>query len=94
MFPVPFTVRILSSPRAQGGPTNGEKVTGVVCPGLRSVEPYTGINRERESTGVIDQNAGTADALDCEDLGGAGRDRDVLSDTCRHVQFADSRQFL
>src|SRR4029077_12462421 len=77
----------------QGGPTNSEKVTGVVCPGLRSVESYTCSNRKRESTGVIDQNAGTAEALDCEDLGGAGRDRDVLSDTCRHMEFADNRTY-
>ena len=55
--PVPFTVRPLP-PRAMC-PTNGEKVTGVVCPGLESVERYIGSNRQRESTGVIDQNAGT-----------------------------------
>ena len=69
VFPVPLTVRVLSSPRPRVAPRNGEKVTGVVCPGLRSVEPYTGSNRERESTGVIDQNAGTENpaAIDCED---------------------------
>ena len=73
MFPVPLTVSDIILTETQGGPTNGEKVTGVVCPGLRSVEPYTGINRERESTGVIDQNAGTGNAvaIDCEDLGDA-----------------------
>ena len=68
MFPVPLTVKCISLTETQGGPTNGEKVTGVVCPGLRSVERYTASNRERESTGVIDQNAGTANALDCEAL--------------------------
>ena len=67
MFPVPLTVRILCLTESQGGPTNGEKVTGVVCPSLRSVDPYTGSNRERERTAAIDQNAGTGNAV-CQRL--------------------------
>ena len=93
VFPVPLTVSVLSSPRPRVVPLTVKRLPELFVQVSRSVEPYTGSNRERESAGVIDQNAGTADALECEDLGGAGRDRDVLSDTCRHMEFADNRTY-
>ena len=90
VLPVPFTVRAL--PPRSIVPTNGEKVTGVVCPGLTIADRYIGSNRQRGSIGVIDQNAGTehTEGTDVEDRAGVGRERDVLNDTGRHVQSADS----